>query len=56
VLDALFPPLLRPQSPHFIPDSDFQAHVLRRAGATAASYDYLSGLENAVLKKSKARK
>jgi hypothetical protein len=62
VLDALFPPLLRPResgptkSYHFIPDSDFQAHVLRRAGATAASYDYLSGLENAVLKKSKARK
>lgn len=62
VLDALFPPLLRPRergptkSYHFIPDSDFQAHVLRRAGATAASYDYLSSLENAVLKKSKARK
>ena len=62
VLDALFPPLLRPRERatkrnfHFIPDPDFQAHVLRRAGATAASYDYLSSLENAVLKKSKARK
>ena len=54
VLDALFPP--KKEGRHFIPDSDFQAHVLRRAGATAASYDYLSSLENAVLKKSKARK